>query len=132
MAEVHDALQEQFEEMPQQKEAATLGMWAFLATEVLFFGAMFVSYITYRNAYPHAFAEASVPRITVVIRKAYGGAYIAMNARALGATRVFAWPVAEIAVMGAVAAVRRDVCALAVIDAMRNPVDHKRLGTCIP
>jgi cytochrome c oxidase subunit III len=59
MAEVHDALREQFEEMPQQKEAATLGMWAFLATEVLFFGAMFMSYITYRNAYPHAFAEAS-------------------------------------------------------------------------
>ena len=54
----------------------------------------------------HAFAEATVPRITVVTRKAYGGAYIAMNARALGATRVFAWPTAEVAVMGAVAAVR--------------------------
>src|SRR5207248_1317085 len=40
------ALQEQFAEMPQQKQAATLGMWAFLATEVLFFGAMFLSYIT--------------------------------------------------------------------------------------
>lgn len=54
----------------------------------------------------HAFAEATVPRITVVTRKAYGGAYIAMNSRALGATRVFAWPEAEIGVMGAVAAVR--------------------------
>ena len=54
----------------------------------------------------HAFAEASVPRVTVVMRKAYGGAYIAMNSRALGATRVFAWPDAEVAVMGAVAAVR--------------------------
>src|SRR5689334_16480581 len=54
----------------------------------------------------HAFAEATVPRVTVVTRKAYGGAYIAMNARALGATRVFAWPTAEVAVMGAVAAVR--------------------------
>jgi cytochrome c oxidase subunit 3 len=59
MADVHVALQEQFEEMPQQKEAATLGMWAFLATEVLFFGAMFTSYIIYRQAYPRAFAEAS-------------------------------------------------------------------------
>jgi cytochrome c oxidase subunit III len=59
MADAHAALQEQFEEMPQQKEAATLGMWAFLATEVLFFGAMFMSYIAYRNAYPQAFAEAS-------------------------------------------------------------------------
>jgi acetyl-CoA/propionyl-CoA carboxylase carboxyl transferase subunit len=54
----------------------------------------------------HAFAEASVPRVTLVTRKAYGGAYIAMNSRSLGATRVFAWPTAELAVMGAVAAVR--------------------------
>ena len=54
----------------------------------------------------HAFAEATVPRVTLVTRKAYGGAYIAMNSRSLGATRVFAWPDAEIAVMGAVAAVR--------------------------
>jgi acetyl-CoA/propionyl-CoA carboxylase carboxyl transferase subunit len=54
----------------------------------------------------HAFAEAVVPRVTLVTRKTYGGAYIAMNSRALGATRVFAWPTAEVAVMGAVAAVR--------------------------
>jgi acetyl-CoA/propionyl-CoA carboxylase carboxyl transferase subunit len=54
----------------------------------------------------HAFAEAVVPRITVVTRKAYGGAYIAMNSRSLGATRVFAWPDAQVAVMGSVAAVR--------------------------
>lgn len=54
----------------------------------------------------HAFAEASVPRLTLVTRKAYGGAYIAMNSRALGATKVFAWPTTEVAVMGAVAAIR--------------------------
>ncbi|MEV4576921.1 carboxyl transferase domain-containing protein [Nonomuraea jabiensis] len=54
----------------------------------------------------HAFAEASVPRVTLVTRKAYGGAYIAMNSRALGATKVFAWPTTEVAVMGPVAAVR--------------------------
>jgi acetyl-CoA/propionyl-CoA carboxylase carboxyl transferase subunit len=53
----------------------------------------------------HAFAEAVVPRVTLVTRKAYGGAYIAMNSRSLGATAVFAWPNAEIAVMGAAAAV---------------------------
>lgn len=53
----------------------------------------------------HAFAEASVPRFTVILRKAYGGAYIAMNSRALGADRVFAWTNAEVAVMGAEAAV---------------------------
>jgi len=54
----------------------------------------------------HAFAEATVPRVTLITRKAYGGAYIAMNSRSLGATRVFAWPGAEVAVMGGVAAVR--------------------------
>ncbi|TFV89578.1 carboxyl transferase domain-containing protein [Blastococcus sp. CT_GayMR16] len=53
----------------------------------------------------HAFAEAVVPRVTLVTRKSYGGAYIAMNARSLGATTVFAWPGAEVAVMGAKAAV---------------------------
>src|SRR5262249_45224807 len=53
----------------------------------------------------HAFAEAEVPRVTLITRKAYGGAYIAMNSRSLGATAVFAWPSAEIAVMGAEAAV---------------------------
>ncbi|MGH3303896.1 MAG: acyl-CoA carboxylase subunit beta [Streptosporangiaceae bacterium] len=54
----------------------------------------------------HAFTEAIVPRVTLVTRKAFGGAYIAMNSRSLGATKVFAWPGAEIAVMGSVAAVR--------------------------
>src|SRR5690606_352202 len=53
----------------------------------------------------HAFAEAVVPRVTLVTRKAYGGAYIAMNSHSLGATAVFAWPNAEVAVMGASAAV---------------------------
>jgi len=54
----------------------------------------------------HAFGECVVPRITLVTRKAYGGAYIAMNGKSLGATRVLAWPGAEVAVMGSVAAVR--------------------------
>ena len=54
----------------------------------------------------HAFAEAVVPRVTVVTRKAYGGAYVAMNSASLGATKVFAWPDAEVAVMGSVAAIR--------------------------
>ncbi|WP_327114209.1 acyl-CoA carboxylase subunit beta [Nocardia sp. NBC_01730] len=53
----------------------------------------------------HAFAEARVPRVTLVTRKIYGGAYIAMNARSLGATAVYAWPGSEVAVMGAKAAV---------------------------
>ena len=54
----------------------------------------------------HAFAECVVPRVTVVTRKSYGGAYVAMNSSSLGATRVFAWPDAEVAVMGSVAAIR--------------------------
>lgn len=53
----------------------------------------------------YAFAEAVVPRVTLVVRKCFGGAYIAMNCRALDATKVFAWPDAEVSVMGARAAV---------------------------
>ncbi|MBN1546520.1 MAG: acyl-CoA carboxylase subunit beta [Syntrophaceae bacterium] len=52
----------------------------------------------------HAYAEATVPKITVVIRKDYGGAYIAMCSKQLGADYVMAWPSAEIAVLGAEAA----------------------------
>ncbi len=48
-----------------------------------------------------AYASATVPKITLIIRKAYGGAYLAMCSRDMGADRVFAWPTAEIAVMGA-------------------------------
>jgi acetyl-CoA carboxylase carboxyltransferase component len=48
----------------------------------------------------YAFSEATVPKINIIIRKAYGGAYIAMNSKHLGADMVFAWPTAEIAVMG--------------------------------
>ncbi|NDA98749.1 MAG: methylmalonyl-CoA carboxyltransferase, partial [Flavobacteriia bacterium] len=44
---------------------------------------------------------ATVPRITVITRKAYGGAYCVMNSKSIGADLVFAWPSAEIAVMGA-------------------------------
>ncbi|WP_207731030.1 acyl-CoA carboxylase subunit beta [Aestuariimicrobium ganziense] len=49
----------------------------------------------------YAYSAASVPKITVVMRKAYGGSYLAMCSKDLGADRVFAWPTAEIAVMGA-------------------------------
>ncbi|HEX8975568.1 MAG TPA: acyl-CoA carboxylase subunit beta [Solirubrobacteraceae bacterium] len=54
----------------------------------------------------HAFAQATVPRITVILRKAFGGAFITMNSKDLGADYVFAWPQAEIGVMGARPAVR--------------------------
>lgn len=48
-----------------------------------------------------AYSEATVPKITVILRKAYGGAYVALNSKAIGADMVYAWPNAEIAVMGA-------------------------------
>ncbi len=53
----------------------------------------------------YAFCEATVPRITVITRKAYGGAYVVMNSRGIRADLVYAWPSAEIAVMGAQGAV---------------------------
>ena len=53
----------------------------------------------------HAFAQATVPRITLILRKAFGGAFITMNSKDLGADYVFAWPGAEIGVMGAKPAV---------------------------
>ena len=63
----------------------------------------------------HAFAAATVPTVTVVLRKAFGGALIAMNSRALGADAVFAWPQATLGVMGAPQAVgithRREIAA---------------------
>jgi len=65
----------------------------------------------------HAFASARVPRVTLITRKAYGGAYIAMNSRSLGASAVLAWPGAEVDVMSPVAAVgvlhRRSLAGLA-------------------
>jgi acetyl-CoA carboxylase carboxyltransferase component len=72
----------------------------------------------------HAFAEATVPRVTVILRKAFGGAFITMNSKDLGADYVFAWPQAEIGVMGAKPAVgiikRRDLAAAEDPDAARE------------
>src|ERR1700674_4926431 len=53
------ALAHHFDDLADQKEAATLGMWVFLATEVLFFGGLFCTYSVYRYLYPAAFAAAS-------------------------------------------------------------------------
>jgi acetyl-CoA carboxylase carboxyltransferase component len=72
----------------------------------------------------HAFAEATVPRITVVLRKAYGGAYITMNSKELGADLTLAWTGAELGIMGAEQAVgvvhRRE------LDAAANPEEARR------
>jgi acetyl-CoA carboxylase carboxyltransferase component len=61
----------------------------------------------------YAFCEATVPRICIITRKAYGGAYVVMNSKSIGADLAYAWPTAELAVMGAAGAVeivhRRDL-----------------------
>ena len=53
------ALAHQFDDFEQQQEVATLGMWVFLATEVLFFGGLFATYLVYRHWYPEAFTAGS-------------------------------------------------------------------------
>ena len=56
----HPALQHHFQTMQQQQEAATLGMWIFLVTEVMFFGGLLMAYLLYRVWYPEAWAEGSL------------------------------------------------------------------------
>jgi len=73
----------------------------------------------------HAYAGASVPRLTVVLRKAYGGAFIAMGSKGLGADVVLAWPEAQIDVMGAAAAV--EVLHRRVLAAETDPAARARL-----
>lgn len=72
----------------------------------------------------YAYSEATVPKISLIMRKAYGGAYIAMNSKDMGADMVFAWPIAEIAVMGADGAVniafKRKIKAASDPEAMRQ------------
>ena len=59
MADHSTALAHQFDDLEQQLDCSTLGMWVFLITEIMFFGGLFTGYVIYRNAYPEAFAEAS-------------------------------------------------------------------------
>ncbi len=72
----------------------------------------------------YAYSEATVPKVTLILRKAYGGAYLAMCSRDLGADIVYAWPTAEIAVMGPEGAAniifRREIAAAADPEAARN------------
>lgn len=72
-----------------------------------------------------AFAAATVPRMTVVLRKAYGGAFIAMNSKGLGADLVFAWPNAEIGIMGADPAI--GIIHRKVLAAATDPVAERRV-----
>lgn len=72
----------------------------------------------------YAFSEATIPRISLIMRKAYGGAYCAMNSKALGADIVYAWPICEIAVMGAEGAV--DVMYNKQIKQAENPIEFRQ------
>ncbi len=72
----------------------------------------------------YAYSEATVPQISIVLRKAYGGAYIAMNCRGLGADFVFAWPTAEIAVMGPDGAI--NIIARRELEKAENPEEEKK------
>jgi cytochrome c oxidase subunit 3 len=58
-AEKPSVLQHHFDNLGQQSDASTFGMWLFLVTEILFFGGLFTAYMIYRLSYPEAFAEAS-------------------------------------------------------------------------
>ena len=71
----------------------------------------------------YAYSEATVPKISLIMRKAYGGAYIAMNSKNMGADMVFAWPIAQIAVMGAEGAV--NIIHKADINAAEDPAKAK-------
>ena len=66
---IHTNLAEQFEDLPQQHDAGSIGMWVFLSTEIMFFGGIFVAYTIFRILYPAAFAEGSrlldLPRGTI-------------------------------------------------------------------
>ena len=53
----HPALAHHFDSLDQQQQAASLGMWVFLVTEVMFFGGLFMAYVLYRSLYPEAYAE---------------------------------------------------------------------------
>jgi cytochrome c oxidase subunit 3 len=59
LAEAHSVLAHHFDDLEQQHEAGALGMWAFLVTEIMFFGGMFTGYAVYRHSYPQAFVAGS-------------------------------------------------------------------------
>jgi cytochrome c oxidase subunit 3 len=59
MSDTNSALAHHFDDLEQQREASTLGMWVFLVTEVLFFGGMFLAYVVYRSKSPEGFMAAS-------------------------------------------------------------------------
>ena len=72
----------------------------------------------------YAYCEATVPRIQIITRKAYGGAYVVMNSKSIGADLAFAWPSAELAVMGAARA-RSNIIYRTEIESAADPVARR-------
>jgi cytochrome c oxidase subunit 3 len=94
----HPALVHHFENLPQQKEAASLGMWLFIAQEIMFFGGLFLAYTVYRALYSGAFAEASSHLDwalgafnTVVLIGSSLTMAMAVHAAAVGHRKAIAW-----------------------------------------
>jgi propionyl-CoA carboxylase beta chain len=72
----------------------------------------------------YAYSEATVPKVSLIMRKAYGGAFLAMNSKGTGADIVYAWPIVEIAVMGAAGAV--SIIGRKAIQSAENPSQKKK------
>ena len=103
------AFAHQFENVEQQGEAATLGMWVFLVTEVLFFGGLFLTYLVYRNMYPAAFTAASHEMVvwagtlnTAVLITSSLTMALAVRAAQTGDRRSLIWLLAATMVLGVV------------------------------
>jgi len=98
LAEHHSALAHQFDDLTQQWDASTFGMWVFLVTEIMFFGGLFAGYAVYRSAYPDAFAEGSLHLSlalggtnTVILIASSLTMALGVRAAQLGDNRATAW-----------------------------------------
>ena len=107
-AKLPPAREHQFDDLVQQTEAAHLGMWLFLATEVLFFGGLFAAYTVYRFTYPQAFSAGSRELSllagaldTAILLTSSFAMALAVHAAQTGSRRVLAWLLLAAAGIGA-------------------------------
>jgi cytochrome c oxidase subunit 3 len=123
------SLHEQYREHDQQRESAKLGMWVFLATEVMFFGGMITGYIVYRDAYPDAFSAGSVHMLfmagtlnTAILISASLFIAFAVHAAQVGERKALMWFLAIAMFLG--------ICFLSVkgYEYYEHWVDHKVPG----
>lgn len=123
------SLHEQYREHDQQRESAKLGMWVFLATEVMFFGGMITGYIAYRDAYPAAFRAGSVHMLfmagtlnTAILISASLFVAFAVHAAQVGERKALVWFLAIAMFLG--------ICFLSIkgYEYYEHWVDHKVPG----